>query len=65
MTFTSEYTLSYPTCLPPQPAFCQDTDQLTQRCTDGEFVTVDNSLISSDCDCTYDNTMCGPPEWEF
>lgn len=59
MAFTSQYTLSYPVCIPPLPGYCVDTYQLVQVCTDGELQTTSNELIAHDCDYSYNGSSCG------
>ena len=59
MQIESEYTLSYPVCLPPLPASCTDTYQLIEECIDGQFEAVSNDLIAHDCSYTYSGATCG------
>ncbi|MEM7158521.1 MAG: hypothetical protein AAF799_37120 [Myxococcota bacterium] len=59
MQIQSEYTLTYPICIPPLPGFCTDTYQLIEECIDGQFEPVSNDLIEHECDYSYSGATCG------
>ena len=62
-TYTEDYQLRYPVCVPPLPAHCTDTYRITHRCVDGAFRVVSNVLVSHVCNYDYDGRSCGPIEW--